>query len=258
MNLERMSGMPGARVQAYWMPGCSSCLRMKEFLEKSGVDYVAINVDEHPEAGERLIAQGILLPATCVGDRCVNGLNLAAVAELVGVTYTPRAMLSAAALVERYRNNQEAGCRFLAQMPPEVLSAELEGRKREMLDVAYQVAMVARAFLDTYYDDAHNVVYYSKPDAVSDKAQVLAAASETRALMAKWWEEDGCDDPLDRVTRTYWGHPTLHEVLEREVWHTTQHARQLMYALERFDIAPDGPLTEADLDGLPLPERVHG
>ena len=29
-------------VQAYWMPGCSSCLRMKEFISKSGREWVAI------------------------------------------------------------------------------------------------------------------------------------------------------------------------------------------------------------------------
>ena len=33
-------------VQAYWMPGCSSCLRMKEFISKSGREWVAINADE--------------------------------------------------------------------------------------------------------------------------------------------------------------------------------------------------------------------
>ena len=80
-------------IEAYWMPGCSSCLRMKEFLEKSGLDFVAINVDEHPEAKAKLAKHGVLLPATCVGDRCVNGVDLASVAELVGVEYRARRML---------------------------------------------------------------------------------------------------------------------------------------------------------------------
>jgi len=241
-------------VEAYWMPGCSSC---QEFLERAGVDFVAVNVDEHPEAKEKLKDHGLLLPATCVGDRCVNGVDLAAVAELVGVPYQPRAMLSPAELVERYALNQQAGCRYIAQMPPEALAFELEGRARAMLDVADQVAMVARSFLEAYYEDRHSVAYYSKPDHVRTKEEVLARATETRGLVRKWWEDDGRDDPLDRVTKTYWGFPTLHEVLEREVWHTTQHVRQLMHVLERFGVAPDGPLTEANLRGLPLPERIH-
>jgi hypothetical protein len=48
----------------------------------------------------------------------------------------------------------------------------------------------------------------------------------------------------------------MHEVLERTAWHCAQHTRQLMMLLEMLDIAPNGPLTPADLAGLPLPEKV--
>jgi len=245
-------------IEAYWMPGCSSCLRMKEFLEKSGLEFTAINVDEHPEAKDKLARHNVLLPATCVGEQCVNGVDLAAVGALIGVAYEPRPMLSPAELVARYDLNLQAGSRFIAQMTPEVIALKLEGRDREMLDVAYQVVMVARAFIEAYHEDKHNTAYYLRPAEVRTREQLLECAAETRRLVRKWWEEDGVEDPLDRVTKTYWGYPTLHEVLEREVWHTTQHARQLMYALERCGIAPDGPLTQANLDGLPLPERIHG
>ncbi|MET0295569.1 MAG: glutaredoxin domain-containing protein [Phenylobacterium sp.] len=244
-------------VEAYWMPGCTSCLRMKEFLEASGVPFVAINLDGNPEAQAKLKALGLLAPVTCIGERGVNGMDLAAVAELVGVEYRPRAMLTPAELVERYEVNQQAGCRFLAQMTPQALAYQIDGRARPMLEVAYQVGMVARSFLKAYYDDRHTTRFYSLPQDVRTKEQILEAATETRARMRKWWDEEGQDDPLDRVTKTYWGHATLHEVLEREVWHTTQHARQLMDVLQRHGIAPDGPLTPAHLDGLPLPERIH-
>ena len=32
------------RVRVYWQPGCTSCLRMKEFLTKNGVPFVSVNV----------------------------------------------------------------------------------------------------------------------------------------------------------------------------------------------------------------------
>jgi len=48
----------------------------------------------------------------------------------------------------------------------------------------------------------------------------------------------------------------LHELLERSTWHSAQHARQLMYILERYGISPNGPLVEKDLAGLPLPEGL--
>lgn len=245
------------RIEAYWMPGCSSCLRMKEFLEKSGVEFDAINIDGRPDIVEKLSAKGLFLPATCVGDRCVNGLDLAAVAELVGVPYEPRAMMSPAELAARYDLNIAAGLALIAEMTPEVVSFKLEGRDRDILGVAYQVAMLGRSFLEAYYDDKHSVAYYMKPDDITTRDQVLALGEETRAMMRKWWDEDGQYDAFDRVIQTYWGYPTLHEVFEREVWHTTQHARQVEYALERCGITPAHQLGPDNLDGLPLPERVH-
>jgi arsenate reductase-like glutaredoxin family protein len=32
------------RVRVFWQPGCTSCLRTKEFLTRHGVDYESINV----------------------------------------------------------------------------------------------------------------------------------------------------------------------------------------------------------------------
>ena len=52
---------------------------------------------------------------------------------------------------------------------------------------------------------------------------------------------------------TYYGIQPLSDVLERSTWHSAQHARQLVAVLERFGIAADRPLTEAELAGLPLP-----
>ena len=78
-------------------------------------------------------------------------------------------------------------------------------------------------------------------------------------MFRAWWDADGCDDSLDAVIATpWWGHRTLHEVLEREVWHTAQHTRQLMMALELLGTEPAQPLTDADFAGLQLPEGVHG
>ena len=245
-------------IDVYWMPGCSSCLRMKEFIEKSGREYNAINVDEHPEAREVLNEHGLLLPVASAGGKFVNGVDLAAVADLIGVPYEEPVMLSPAELVERYNLNLAAAEGIIRQMPQAALDYTLPNRKRPMLHVANQVASVARSFLAAYNDDEHTVSFYSKPDEVQTKQDVLDRAEETRALINQWWEDDGIDDPLDRVTHTYWGYPTLHQVLEREVWHTTQHTRQLEYVLRHeFGIEPEAPLTAANLGGLPLPERIH-
>lgn len=244
-------------VQAYWMPGCSSCLRMKEFIGKSGRDWVAINADEDPSARAELTARGLVLPAARVGDRWVNGVDLAAVADLLEVSYQAPAILPVAELAARYNLNLDVARSIIAQLTGEMLAYSLPNRKRPMLDVANQVASVMRAFLQAYYDDKHTTESYKKPDFVRTGPDVLSRLDETRQLFSTWWEEDGFDDPLDRVTETYWGYPTLHEVLEREVWHTTQHVRQLEYVLKEFGVTPHRPLTEANLAGLPLPAGIH-
>jgi hypothetical protein len=70
-----------------------------------------------------------------------------------------------------------------------------------------------------------------------------------------WWA--GLDDrALSRVLKTYYGDTAAHRVYERITWHSAQHCRQLVAVLERMGIAPDRPLTPADLAGLPLPERL--
>jgi hypothetical protein len=53
--------------------------------------------------------------------------------------------------------------------------------------------------------------------------------------------------------KTYYGARPLHERLERCTWHSAQHARQIIAVLDGFGIAADGPLTEQDYAGLPLP-----
>ena len=42
------------RIRVYWQPGCSSCLRTKEFLTARGVDYESINVHGNPAGMEEL------------------------------------------------------------------------------------------------------------------------------------------------------------------------------------------------------------
>jgi hypothetical protein len=56
--------------------------------------------------------------------------------------------------------------------------------------------------------------------------------------------------------KTYYGDQPMHHVMERCTWHSAQHARQIMSVLERLGIQPEGPLTEADYAGLPMPRGL--
>ncbi len=246
-------------IELYWLPGCSSCLRMKEFVERAGLPFEEINVIDHPERTAKLTAAGLYTPAVCVGDDCVSGAGLDSVAKLLGIPYDRPEMLSPDALRERYERFLAAARRYIAQMPPHGLELSLPGRDRPMLDVANQTVSVIRGFLAAYHEDFHDRQFTKLPNDVRDASDLLRRADETLVLFQAWWERDGCDDPLDRVIDTpWWGHRTLHEVFEREVWHTAQHTRQLMMALEILGVTPDLPLSADDFVGLQLPDGVHG
>jgi hypothetical protein len=93
------------------------------------------------------------------------------------------------------------------------------------------------------------------PKDMRTTADLAAYGESVRQGILAWW--DARDDQTcgERVP-TYYGKQPLHEVLERTTWHPCQHVRQLMALLERLGIAPDQPLTAADLSGLPLPAGV--
>ena len=59
-----------AHIKLFWKPGCSSCLRTKEFLIKQGIEYESVNAEDNPAALEELRALGARgLPVISLGQR---------------------------------------------------------------------------------------------------------------------------------------------------------------------------------------------
>src|SRR3954470_445121 len=72
-------------LKVYWRPGCSSCVRVKEFLSKLGVDYESINVSAQPEAMDDLRAMGVrTVPVVARGKEYVFAQELADVSTFIG------------------------------------------------------------------------------------------------------------------------------------------------------------------------------
>jgi glutaredoxin len=247
---------PHEIIEIYWMPGCSSCLRLKEFVEGTGLPFTAINVEAEPARAGKLRERGMRVPALCVGEECVNGVHLSTVAGLLGVDYAEPERLSPAELRDKYRIAIGALTRFTAQITPETAAFALPGRERSLIEVAGHAACVMRYFLGKYDDDDYGLFFDDLEPSARDSPEIIAFAGESLDRFEAWWAEMGSEDPLDTVVPVYWGHRTLHEALEREVWHTMQHTRQVMFMLEQVGVSPDAPLTADDLAGLPLPVRV--
>ena len=93
------------------------------------------------------------------------------------------------------------------------------------------------------------------PESIVTGDDVARYGAGVWARFEEWWRTLE-DRSLSRILKTYFGEVAAHRVFERVTWRSAQHCRQLIAVLERMGVAPDGPLTADDLEGLPLPERL--
>lgn len=248
----------GDAVTLYWQPGCSSCLRTKEFLTKRGVPFTAVNVAADPAGWDALAGLGLrTVPVVTRGESYVFGQVLAEVADFLGLPPVGGPQLAPAALAARLDSVLATAARLARQVPEASRDVEWPGRARSIHALAYHIFHIPELFLAAAagerLDDA--ALNAPPPPALADMAGVAAFGETMRGRVRDWWAGEVGGDarrPLD----TYFGPQSLHVVLERTVWHSAQHTRQLATMLERLGIAPDRPLTDGDLAGLPLPESV--
>src|SRR5947207_13476204 len=72
-------------IKAYWQTGCTSCLRMKEFLTKHGVLFVSVNVLEDKQCFTDLAELGIRsVPIVRRSTKWSNGQVLRDVDRIAG------------------------------------------------------------------------------------------------------------------------------------------------------------------------------
>ena len=251
--------MQTSTLKVYWRPGCSSCVKVKEFLSGLGVDYESINVSARPEAMEELLALGVrTVPVVARGTEYVFAQELADVSRVIGRDVEFR-RLAASELVQRWLGILEAAQRHVMQLPAQRLGERATpGRDRSIRDLAYHVHQVPDAFLQAVEDGVEDLtaIYNAPPPAATRTPEdIRAYGASVSARLRRWWgglQDKSCSGTL----RTYYGAQPLHHVLERSTWHSAQHARQIMAVLEGFGIAPDGPLTTQDYAGLPMPEAL--
>ncbi len=240
----------------YWQPGCTSCLRTKEFLRAHGIEFESVNVREDPQAMQRLTALGARsVPVIARGDAFVYGQDLATVARFVGIEADlPR--LDVPVLVSRLMALLDSAAALTTRLPPEAWQAKLPGRERTHLDLAYHVSQVVVGFLDAALGGRLTFEHFERrpPDHVATAADVAQLIRSVSQALAMWWGANQSRLPAE--TDTYYGRQPLHAVLERTTWHVAQHARQLQRLLELRGVEPRPSLAPALLAGLPLPADV--
>lgn len=247
----------GQDLRVYWQPGCTSCLKTREFLRSRGIAFVSINVREEAGAMDEVRALGARsFPVVARGNSFVHGQDLGELARFVGADYDA-VRLPAAELVARLVSILAAARRYIVQVPVPRLEDALRGRKRTNLDLAYHIFALVRGFLDAAAGGRLNPAHFEEkpPAGRRTAADVAAYGVLVGERLAGWWQETQVAG-LPAAVETYYGRQPAHNVLERTCWHAAQHCRQLMAVLESLDIAADGPLGDDVFGGLPLPESV--
>jgi glutaredoxin/uncharacterized damage-inducible protein DinB len=246
-------------LRVYWRPGCSSCVKVKEFLTGLGVEYQSVNVSAEPEAMQELAALGVRsVPVVTRGRDYVFAQALEDVSRFVGRELQVK-RLPPEDLVGRWLHVLEAAQRHALQIPASRLHQRATpGRDRSVRDLAYHVYQIPEAFLravEEGVEDLGAVYNAPPPDSVKTGADIAAFGASAARRIDAWWR--GLPDKSGRQTvRTYYGERPLHELLERCTWHSAQHARQIIAVLEEAGVEVDRPLTKQDYAGLPMPEGL--
>lgn len=210
---------------------------------------------------EQLLALGVRnVPVVAKGEQYVFGQNLEDVAEFVGLQGTGHKPLPPEALVRKWVNVLRAVQRYLRQMPAERLNDRvIENRDRSIRLLGHHAFRIGEAFLETAVEGVEYAVQLANippQDGTLTTGDEIARYGESVIARLEDWWEGLADKSCRQKVKTFFGMQPLYMLYERSTWHSAQHARQLAAVLERFGIEPDGRLTEQDLAGLPLPERL--
>jgi glutaredoxin len=250
-----------APLRLYWQPGCTSCLRTREFLQARGVPFESINVLAVPDALQSLAALGVrTVPVLAHGARYVLAQDLQEVARFVGLPYAPT-RLPVPQLLERLERLVEVAARHAERWPAAALPDRLPERPRRQADLLYHVAMIVQGLLDATAPDAGGRLDYEYFERLPPQAMIepQALATELRRVAVALRDASAAlaRAPDALPVATYYGDRPLHEVLERTAWHVAQHLRQIHHLLAEALRQPDAPPLEAGLlAGLPLPDKV--
>jgi len=261
MDEQRPAGQPSATaLRVYWQPGCTSCLRTKEFLNGHGVPFISVNVLADEQGFRELAELGLRrVPIVRRGDEWVDGQVLRDVARIAGIGWNAPPALPPEVLAARADTVLRGAMRIAAVIPEDGLDTLFPKRPRSYRQITAHIFQIFEAFLDLA-EQARRVeqaIYEQDvPAGLATGPQLVAFGEEVRQRFARWWTRAGRATDFRARADVYFGTQTLHEFMERTVWHAAQHMRQLELGALRLGLRVDPPISAEDLAGLPLPENV--
>jgi hypothetical protein len=198
------------------------------------------------------------VPVVSRGDKFVFAQVIKDVVDFLGLHEDTGPKLSPSELHDRYAHVLDTAIRLTRQMPDDQLERELPNRPRSWRVLMHHVFQIPTAFLDM--EDSGAPMTYENmvappPEDLRSSAAIAGFGERLRSRFDAWWQRAGKEDFTRQIT-VYFGQTSRHEMFERTVWHSTQHVRQVASLLDQAGVAPDHPLTAADIAGLPLTEKI--
>lgn len=245
-------------ISVYWRPGCSMCLKMKEFLEGLGIPFESLNVLEREDALEEMQRAGLRgVPALRQGDRFIFAQSVEVIADFLGISFERgKGKLSEAELLERWEQILLRAHTIVSRFTDEQLQRPaIVTRKRPIKDLSSHVFQIAEGFVMQIEERAvlpREFQNEARPELVS-RRELLPYVDRTLEKYQTWLKHGGPRTVPDQI-EVYYGIQPSYLVVERSVWHSTQHARQLDAIAvgmgAEYEIVPEL------YAGLPLPKRM--
>ena len=213
------------------------------------------------EGAPRLAAlKRAVLPVLARGGDSIVAVDLQKIADFVGLEVEQHQLLPAATLVDKWLKVLSSASRSMSQVPLDGFDTPITpGNDRTIRIVGHHVFRIAESYVESAQDGTPATLEHSerKLDAGSFRTpqEFVDYANRTMARVSAWWG-GGAESRLSTRLETYFGEQTLHEFLERSVWHSAQHVRQVEAVLGGMSIAPIEPLTDEVLAGLPIPKGL--
>lgn len=235
--------------RVFWQPGCSSCLKAKEFLARHDIPYDSVNVLDGKPGMLALQALGAKsVPVVSRGNDFVFAQNLGDLARFVGVERDART-LSTRDLIAKVGRVLDVAGDLARQLPASALSIQLPGRDRTYRDLAYHVFVITEAFLEAARGGTLSYDFFERrpPESVKSGEDIAIFGKGVNEAFAAWTSNIELAATGLTTLKTYYGDQSLDDLLERTAWHMAQHIRQLESVIASLGIDLADCLSRDDL-----------
>lgn len=244
-------------VRVFWRPGCSSCAKVKDYLNSRGIDFISVNVAVDRASMATLATLGIRsVPVVMRGTEFSFAQSLDDVARFLNLPTQTVERLSPAELIDRWIYFLKAGKALAARVPADrwLFAPQLDVT---ILGLTYHALRIPLAFLVCVEDGVQDWVRVAMepPPPETRNEELARLADEIVARINAWWTalpDKTCAWPVAKYDGTH----SAHVFLERQVWHSAHHLRQVADALTQLGVDVGHVIDPANYVGLPMPDRV--